>query len=144
MKKIMIMFLLFAAFFPLLQAVDISEKGETNWYSWSLIGADVVFSGATIWAVMDERNAADSYATLKSSIDNTTEENYYRLLYEKSKVDMKSNTAMYLGITAGVALAYSAVDYFWFHNAFASQKVGVEVNYNPFQKEYILMVQKEF
>ncbi len=144
MKKIMIMFLLLAAFYPALQATDLGGNSGMNGYGWTLIGADVVFSGATIWAVMDERNSADSYAALKNNIDNTTQENYYRLLYEKAKVDSKSNTAMYLGITAGAALVYTAVDYFWLHTAFGGQKVGVEVNYNPFQKEYILMVKKDF
>jgi hypothetical protein len=144
MKKITIMFLLFAAFYAGLQAIDISDKGGTNGYGWALIASDIGFTGATIWAVMDERNMADSYATLKSSIDNTTEANYYQLLYQKAKVDSQGNTALYLGITAGVSLVYTAVDFFWLHNAFSNPRVGVEVNYNPFQKEYELMVMKEF
>jgi len=142
MKKIIILFVIIASFYPAYVRAD--GGTSVNGYGWTLLGADVVFTGSTIWAVMDEINAANNYASLKSSIDNTTMENYYQLLYQKSQVDMKSNLATYLGITAGVALAYTFVDFFWLHNAFSQAKVGVEVNYNPLQKEYMMMVKKEF
>src|SRR5208283_489938 len=55
-------------------------------YGWALLGADVVLAGLTVWAIEDYNTQADAYNTLRAQIDDTTEANYWKLMYEKDKV----------------------------------------------------------
>lgn len=142
MKKNHVVFVLaFVLLCPFLKAAD-STKQEINAYGWTLLGADAALCAGTVLAVVSAGNAVDDYNSLKKEIDNTTDANYYRLMYEKEKADNKNNIATALGIAAGAALAYTALDYFWLHQAFPDVKV--QTGYNPENREYSLVLKKAF
>jgi len=110
-------------------------------YGWALIGADAILAGLTVWAVMDYNTQADAYNTLREQIDNTTVENYWRLMYEKEKVDDRvSNVVIPLSV-GSACLLYTIIDYFWLHNAFP---VEVKAGYNQSANSTMIQITKEF
>ncbi len=86
--------------------------------AWVLLGTDAILSGLAVWSVVLERNMADDYEALKSSVDNTTEANYWRLLYEKEKVSAAEEKVVFACTAAGVAVLYTLLDALWLHSTF--------------------------
>jgi hypothetical protein len=142
MKKNYALFVLvFVLLCPVLQAAD-GARQEVNAYGWTLLGADAALCAGTVIAVVNAGNAVDDYNSLKKEIDNTTDANYYRLMYEKEKADNKNSIAVVIGIATGAALAYTALDYLRLHEAFP--EVKVQTGYNPQSGEYSLVLKKAF
>ncbi len=110
-------------------------------YGWAILVSDVALAGLTVWAIEDYNSQADAYNTLKAQIDNTTEANYWRLMYEKDKVDSRVSNVV-IPLAAGSAcVLYTLVDYFWLHNAFPVQ---IKAGYNNAKNETIIQIAKEF
>ncbi len=95
---------------------------------WALLGADALLAGVTVWAAIGQNAAADDYEKLRSSLDNTTLENYWRLKYEKEKVDAKANIVLIAASAASVAVCYTLLDIFFLQAAFPVQ---VKAAYDP-------------
>lgn len=94
------------------------KKGPEMPWDIILISADVLSAGAAVWAVSEQISAADRYEKLYSEINASTEDNYYRLLYEREKVNSKETTALIAVSAAVVLLAYTAADLLFLKNAF--------------------------
>ncbi len=94
------------------------KKGTELPWDMILITADVLSAGAAIWAVADQIDAANRYEKLYSEINGSSEDNYYRLLYEREKVVSKETTAVIAVSAAAVLLAYTAADLLFINNAF--------------------------
>jgi hypothetical protein len=110
-------------------------------YGWALSVSDVALAGLTVWAIEDYNTQADAYNTLRAQIDNTTEANYWRLMYEKDKVDSRVSNVVIPLATGSVAVLYTIVDYFWLHNAFPVQ---IKAGYNNAKNETMIQITKEF
>lgn len=115
------------------------EKKEEgfNWAPVVLLSSDALLIAASVMALVQQNTLSTDYETLRSQIDDTTEANYYRLLYENEKVTSASDTALIACSAAAAALAYTLVDYFWLHSAFKADvavtkeevKLGMSVKY---------------
>ena len=101
----------------LLFSADVKDEGFP-WAPAVLLTSDVLFVTASIMALVQQNTLSSDYETLRLKIDNTTDANYYRLLYEKEKVNSASDTAVIACTAAGIALGYTLADYCWFHSAF--------------------------
>jgi len=86
--------------------------------AWVLLGSDAVLSGLAACFVVAQNNSVDSYESMKAGLDNTTEANYWRLLYEREKTDAAGERATYACAAAGVAVLYTAIDLLFLHNVF--------------------------
>jgi len=116
-RKTVISFIVFLSLFSTSafcgdQDVKITPSG------WALITADIALSGLSAWILYDRNTQAGIYNGLWKEINNTTDANYWRLKYEKSKVDARDFNAALSFSLAGAALAYTVLDLFWFHGAF--------------------------
>ena len=108
-----------------------------NWAPVVLIASDAILATASIMALVQQNTLSNDYETLRLAIDNTTETNYYRLLYEKEKVTSASDTAVIACSAAGAAIAFTLLDYFWLHGVFRPSvawtgdgvKMGMNVKY---------------
>lgn len=137
MKKIVAVSVL--ACFLSASFVFAEEKKEEgfNWAPVVLIASDAILTAASIMALVQQNTLSNGYETLRLSIDNTTEANYYRLLYEKEKVTSASDTAVIACSAAGAAIVYTLLDYFWLHGVFKPAvewtgdgvKMGMNVKY---------------
>ena len=94
------------------------KKGSDLPWDIILITADVLSAGAAVWAVADQVSAAGEYENLYSQINGSSEDNYYRLLYEREKVVSKETTAVIAVSAASVLLAYTLADVLFLKNAF--------------------------
>lgn len=90
---------------------------------WILLTADAALSAAAAWTLVDRNTQAGEYNKLYAQINGTTDDNYWRLKYEKSKVDARNINVGLAFSAAGAALAYTALDLLWFHNAFPVEPV---------------------
>lgn len=136
MKKVLI-----AAFLVcFLSASMFAEEKKEDGFNWApvvLIASDAVLATASVMALVQQNTLAKDYDTLRLLIDNTTEANYYRLLYEKEKVTSATDTAIIACSAAGAAIAYTLLDYFWLHGVFKPSvawtgdgvKLGMTVKY---------------
>lgn len=94
------------------------KKGAALPWDVILITADVITAGAAVWVVADQVAAAGEYEELYLQINGSSEDNYYRLLYEREKVVSKETTAAIAVFAASVLLAYTLADVLFFNNAF--------------------------
>ena len=94
------------------------KDGGIEWAPTVLVVSDALLVTASIMALGQQNTLSTNYESLRLQIDNTTDANYYRLLYEREKVNSASDTAVIACSAAGVALAYTIADYFWLHSAF--------------------------
>jgi len=117
------------------QGVKITQSG------WIVLTADAALSAAAIYTLIDRNTQAGAYNRLREQINGTTEANYWRLKYEKSKVDARDfNVALTFSL-AGAALAYTALDFFWLHNAFP---VEIQPYIDPLNKENGIKIKEVF
>jgi hypothetical protein len=142
MKKITIVLL--AVFFILpvmLKAEEPAAKsGEFQWAPAILAGADIVLTGLSVAAVIQQNSLATDYAELvKNEGSDYDMAQYWRMKYEKEKVDSAGDLAAISCSVAGAALVYTALDYFILHNAFKGN-ASVKTGFNPENKEYSLIV----
>lgn len=118
MKKavlLSVLVLLFSSSFVF--SAEVKDDGFP-WAPAVLLTSDALLITASIMAVVQQNTLSTDYETLRGKIDNTTEANYYRLMYENEKVTSASDTAVIACSAAGIALAYTLADYFWLHSAF--------------------------
>lgn len=90
---------------------------------WALLSVDIALSALSAWSLADRNTQAAVYNKLLPEIDNTTDANYWRLKYEKGKVDARNTDTVLAFSAAGAALLYTALDLFWFHGAFPFEPV---------------------
>jgi hypothetical protein len=105
--------------------------------AWVLLGSDAVLSGLAACFVVAQNNSVDTYESMKAGLDNTTEANYWRLLYEREKTDAAGERATYACAAAGVAVLYTAIDLLFLHNVFP-------VNVKPVQNGVAAGVNSSF
>lgn len=130
----------FCAIFLSLPFNSNGAGGDMGPYGWALIGLDAALSGAAVWFIVSQNAMAADYDSLRASIDNTTEANYYRLLYEREKVTAMENQAMVISAAAGVAIIYTVVDKLFLHAAFPDARFTI----NPVNGSAAFILKKEF
>ncbi len=137
MRKIMI-FAVLACLLSVSFVFAADTKDESiNWAPVVLVSSDALLVAASIMSLVQQYTLAHDYENLRVKIDNTTEANYYRLLYEKEKVNSAGDIAIIACSAAGAAVAYTLLDYFWLHSAFKASvaftgdgvKLGMTVKY---------------
>ena len=143
MKKLFVLILAVALFVPAFaQAQD--ETGGLSPRAWVLIGADTVLCAATVLAVVQQNTLAADYEKLVSNMgDNYDEAGYWRMKYEREKVTAAEDLVLISAISAGAALAYTALDLFWLHHVFDGD-VKVKTGFNPYSAEYSVLVSTDF
>lgn len=112
---------------PVTAVPAVKDQGITP-LGWTVIGVDVALAGLTVFAVLDERSAAEAYKTLLQETDNTTIANYDALTVKKKEIDGK---IAFAGVSTGImaaALLYTAADILWIHAAFP---VNAKLTYAP-------------
>jgi hypothetical protein len=95
----------------------VKESGMC-WGCAGLVVIDAALVAYAIYAVSDERSAADNYDTNYDNLNNSLGSNYDRLNSMKKSVNDKQTTAAVVSCIAGAALVYTAADYFWLHIVF--------------------------
>ena len=137
MKKFLVVAVL-ACFFSATSVFAEETTGDSiAWAPVVLVASDALLLTATIISAVQMSTLSKDYETLRKQIDNTTDANYYRLLYEQEKVNSSSDTTTIACTAAGIAVAYTIADYFWLHNAFKpvvgitgdGVKLGMTVKY---------------
>ena len=114
-------YILLALAGALLAAAPADAARGRPWLKWTLLGLDLGLTGAAVWAIMDQRSAADEYNLLYDQIDNTTTDNLEKLQEKEELVERKSVVALGLSVTAGAFIAYTVADKLWIHEAFPSR-----------------------
>jgi TM2 domain-containing membrane protein YozV len=104
---------------------------------WVMFGMDAVLTGLAVWTCLDYDKAARDYEVLRSAIDNLDDINYYRLLYEKEKVDSRKSYLIIASLAAGAALFYTAFDYFFLHEIFP---VEIKTGFDPINNEIKFLI----
>ena len=94
-----------------------------------LIAVDVVLTGFAVVTFMDYSASSDDYEKLYTAINETTEANYKILEYEKKQIEQKGTLMAFACGAAGVALTYTVLDIFVFHNSF---NTTISASINPF------------
>ncbi len=94
-----------------------------------LIGVDVVLTGLAVVTFMDYSASSDNYEKLYTALNETTEANYNILEYEKKQTEQKGILMAFACGAAGLALTYTVLDMFVFHNSF---NTTVSASINPF------------
>jgi len=124
MKKMLVVMIFFVLMVPVTSIAEETAVQEFQWAPVILISADVLAVGAAVAAIIQQNTLAADYETLQNNIgDNYDEAQYYRMMYEKEKVNGAEDLVLISTIAAGAVLAYTAADFFWLHNAF---KIKVE------------------
>jgi hypothetical protein len=115
---------------------DKTADAKDSWICWGRAGlviADAALVVYAVYAVSDERGAADNYDASYNSLNNAQGSNYDKLNSMKNSVYNKQTTAAVASCIAGAALAYTAADYFWLHIVFPADvkvKAGPIVSNN--------------
>ena len=123
---------------------SIQSKGKETQISgmgWALIGLDVLGTGLSVYALLDEISAADSYDLLYADLNNTTLANYDVLAAKKKDIDSKLTFAsVTMGLT-GAFVVYTLVDLLWLHLAFPD---APKMTYNGETKTYKVSLERRF
>jgi len=115
-------------------------KQESSIMPWVLVGADLALAGLGTYFTINGLNAKTEYENQLNLLDNTTMDNYNKLLDMKKDAEGKLNTALGIDIAAGALIAYTLVDAFLLHKIFPEAKM----TYNPKNNEIKFMVNKGF
>ncbi|HNZ28692.1 MAG TPA: hypothetical protein PKJ42_01745 [Candidatus Goldiibacteriota bacterium] len=118
MKKIIITLIVLCFVVPFNVFAEESPSAEFQWAPVVLLASDALLIGASVAAIIQQNTLATDYDALKTNLGDLDEAEYWRLKYEKEKVTAAEDLVLISTITAGAALAYTALDYFWLHNAF--------------------------
>lgn len=95
-----------------------------------LLSVDVLLLGLTTLSIIQYNSLASDYEKLYSQINGTTEANYYRLLYEKEKVNSAGELIIISGIATSLSVLYTIFDFFWFKKVFKDNiqtKIGASI-----------------
>jgi hypothetical protein len=96
-----------------------TEKNEDPcWGCAGLIALDAALTGYAVYAVLDQRNAAQNYNKKYAELDDPLGTNYAELSDIKKNVDNKKTPALIGSCLAGAAVAYTAADIIWLHIVF--------------------------
>jgi len=139
MKKMLVVLIFFVLMVPVLSKAEETAAQEFQWAPVVLIASDALLIGASVMAIVQQNTLATDYDTLKTNLGDLDEAEYWRLKYEKEKVTAAEDLVLISTITAGTALVYTALDFFWLHNAFKGD-VKVQAGYNPSIKGYSMAV----
>jgi hypothetical protein len=118
MKKKLVVLIFCILMVPVLSMADETAAREFQWAPVVLLASDALLIGASVAAIIQQNTLATDYDALKTNLGDLDEAEYWRLKYEKEKVTAAEDLVLISTITAGAALAYTALDYFWLHNAF--------------------------
>ena len=146
MKKIIVVLL---AAFLVLPVLLIAEEpaaaaDEFQWPQVVLLGADVLLIGLSAAAVIQQNSLATDYATLvKNEGSSYDMAQYWRMKYEKEKVDDAGELAGIACAAAAASLAYTALDYFWLHGVFKGD-LKIKTTYDPANRAYGMTMEKRF
>jgi hypothetical protein len=102
------------------------KPGNLTGFGSLLIGLDVATAAVAIYALIDYNNANNYYEALYTAENNTSTDNYIMLQAQENYVNQKGSTAVALGVTTGVLIAYTLSDMLFIHSAFPLQAA-----YNP-------------
>lgn len=114
------------------------EEKQASIIPWIWLGANVLAAGATTYFTIDALNAKNEYEKQLGIIDNTTMDNYNKLLKMKNDTEGKLN----LALISGAGTFASVLANILFQNPFEDKKVST--GYNPKNNEIKVMVSKEF
>ena len=140
-KKTAVMLVVFLSLFSACVYCDDQGGVKITQSGWILLTADAALSAAAVWTLIDRNTQAGAYNSLREQINGTTEANYWRLKYEKSKVDARDFNVALTFSFAGAALAYTALDFFWLHNVFP---VEIQPVIDPLNKENGIKIKEVF
>jgi hypothetical protein len=118
MKKMLVVMIFFVFMVPVLSIAEETAAQEFQWAPVVLIASDALLIGASVMAIVQQNTLATDYDTLKTNLGDLDEAEYWRLKYEKEKVTVAEDLVLISTITAGAALCYTVIDYFWLHNVF--------------------------
>jgi hypothetical protein len=142
MKKVLFVLLAVFCILPVMLKAEepAGGAGEFQWAPVILAGADAVLAGLSVAAVIQQNSLATNYEELvKNAGTNYDMELYWRMKYEKEKVDSAGDLVLISCSAAGAALVYTALDFFVLHNAFKGS-AAVKTGYNPGNREYSVIV----
>ncbi|MBN2754249.1 MAG: hypothetical protein JXR81_05210 [Candidatus Goldbacteria bacterium] len=118
MKKISIFVFVLLFLISVFVFAEETTVQEFQWAPVVLLSSDALLVTASVMAIFQQNTLATDYDALKTNLGELDEAEYWRLKYEKEKVTAAEDLVLISTITAGAALAYTALDYFWLHNAF--------------------------
>ena len=99
--------------------VIVEKPGDGNQvFKWVLIGSDAALLIGTIASAVAVSSGEAEYNTLYDQLDNTDLEAYNQLVAKKASVEGTQTMFGALAVITGIALAYTALDLFVFHQAF--------------------------
>ncbi|PKL91322.1 MAG: hypothetical protein CVV21_08910 [Candidatus Goldiibacteriota bacterium HGW-Goldbacteria-1] len=139
MKKFVITLIVMCFVVPFSIFAEESPAAEFQWAPVVLLASDALLVTASVMAIVQQNTLATDYDTLKTNLGELDEAEYWRLKYEKEKVTAAEDLVLISTITAGAALCYTAIDYFWLHNAFKGD-VSVKTGYDAKNKAYSMAV----
>jgi len=121
------------------QGIAPASAQKDSPYKWFLIGADVIFAGASLITYLDYNNTVNNYNSTYSQIDNTTVDNYNTLLSMRNSALGKQTTFQIFTALACACVADTMADMFFIHAAFP-----VSAEYVPVEKSVELSYRMEF
>lgn len=122
-------------------AVNQPKSGGISAAGWILLVGDAALAGLSVYFLMVERSAAESYNTLFDEVNNTTQANYDLLAAKKKEIDDKILVTEIAGAAAAAAVLYTLADVLFIHAAFPS---STKVSYDPGSKAVKLSVSRGF
>jgi len=139
MKKVLVLIAVFIFVVSLSVKAEETAQPNFNWAPVVLLSSDALLVTASVMAIVQQNTLATDYETLRKDLGELDEAEYWRLKYEKEKVTAAEDLGLISTITAGAALCYTALDYFWLHNAFKGD-VSVKTGYDAENKAYSMAV----
>lgn len=114
------------------------EAKQESIIPWVWLGANVLAAGASTYFTIDALNAKNEYEKQLSILDNTTMDNYNKLLKMKNDTEGKLN----LALISGAGTFASVLANILFQNPFGDKKLSM--GYDASKQAYILKMNKEF
>lgn len=144
-KKILCVFLIPVFFCITIFAYSVEksykQQEESSVIPWIWLGAKALAAGATTYFAIKGLNDKSEYEKQLSLIDNTTIENYNKLLDMKKSTEAELNLALGLGIGTGLSTLANIL--FWnMFNKKEDKKFSLE--YDPVRRAYILAANRGF